>query len=104
MISIEWEVSMNQETLKQAISLSRAGKKLEARELLEGILKADPQQEAAWLWFADTYQSAGRRLQVLDTALHVNPGSQMVAQARDALLVASGLNRKSRKKCSLRRQ
>jgi hypothetical protein len=90
MISIEWEVSMNQETLKQAISLSRAGKKLEARELLEGILKADPQQEAAWLWFADTYQSAGRRLQVLDTALHVNPGSQMVAQARDALLVASG--------------
>lgn len=90
MISIEWEVRMTQETLKQAISLSRAGKKLEARELLEGILKADPQQEAAWLWFADTYQSAGRRLQVLDTALHMNPDSQMVAQARDALLVASG--------------
>jgi hypothetical protein len=85
---------MTQDTLKQAISLSRAGKKLEARELLEGILKSDPLQEVAWLWFADTYQSAGRRLQVLDTALHLNPHSQMVVQAREALLVSINIQSK----------
>jgi hypothetical protein len=92
--SIGWEESMTQDTLKQAISLSRAGKKLEARELLEGILKSDPLQEVAWLWFADTYQSAGRRLQVLDTALHLNPHSQMVVQAREALLVSIDIQSK----------
>ena len=40
------------EQLKQAISLIKAGKKQEGGRLLNQVLKADPINEAAWLWAA----------------------------------------------------
>ena len=69
---------MSEQKLAQAISLSRSGQKLEARQILNGILETDPQIEAAWLWLADTYSETPERIRVLEECIRHIPDSQIV--------------------------
>lgn len=76
---------MADERLQQAIRLVKNGKVMDGRQLLESILKADPHNVPAWLWYAGTWPAASQRISILETCLRVNPGSIEVKQALDAM-------------------
>jgi len=67
---------MPDDNLNRAIALSHSGNKTEARELLKAILRANPQNETAWLWLADTFPDTHNRIAVLEECLKHNPDSQ----------------------------
>jgi len=69
---------MPDNSLDRAIELSRNGKKADAREILKAILRSNPQNETAWLWFADTFPDTRNRIAVLEECLKHNPDSQTV--------------------------
>jgi len=76
MNSVTRKKDMSDDNLERAIALSRSGKKAEARELLKAILRSNPQNETAWLWFADTFPDNLNRVAVLEECLKNNPDSQ----------------------------
>jgi Tfp pilus assembly protein PilF len=69
------------EQLQQAISLIKAGKKQEGGRLLNQVLKADPANEAAWLWAARIVGTDEKRIYCLNQALALNPQNQIARQA-----------------------
>ena len=71
---------MSAEKLEQAIELERNGKNLEAREILELLLVENPQDEKAWLWYADTFPDRVDRIRILDECLQVNPTCQVAQE------------------------
>src|SRR5574337_76781 len=75
---------MADERLQQAIGLVKNGKVMDGRQLLESILKADPHNVPAWLWYAGTWPAASQRISILETCLRVNPNSIEVKQALEA--------------------
>ena len=68
---------MSDENLDRAIGLSRSGKKMEAREILNTVLRANLQNETAWLWFADTFPDNQNRILVIEECLKHNPNCQV---------------------------
>ncbi|MCX8024317.1 MAG: hypothetical protein N3A60_03850 [Thermanaerothrix sp.] len=72
---------MPSERLIRAIELARSGHKAAAREILEEIVRAEPTNEAAWLWLADTQPNDAARLQVLREAQKYLPRSANIAKA-----------------------
>jgi len=61
-----------------ALNLYMSGEKTSARELLEAITKEDPQNELAWIWYANTFPSTQERIRVLYKFLAFNPQNQRV--------------------------
>ena len=45
------------EGLQKAIQAARAGRKVEARDLLIQIVEIDPQNETAWMWLSGLVDS-----------------------------------------------
>lgn len=78
---------MSDDNLNRAIALSRSGKKSEARELLKEILRANPQNETAWLWFADTFSDIRNRIAALEECLKFNPNCQAAQRGLAALKI-----------------
>jgi len=76
---------MADDRLQSAIQLVYGGKTAEARRELGRILKADPCDVPAWLWYAETYTSIEQRIQILEACLRVNPTDARVQQALAAL-------------------
>jgi hypothetical protein len=76
MNSVTRKKDMPDNSLDRAIELSRNGKKADAREILKTILRSDPLNETAWLWFADTFPDNLNRVAVLEECLKNNPDSQ----------------------------
>jgi Tfp pilus assembly protein PilF len=78
----EFHVSENKEGLKNrlgmALDLYISGEKTGARELLEAITQADPQNELAWIWYANTFTTTQERISVLYKFLTFNPQNQRV--------------------------
>ncbi|KPL83707.1 hypothetical protein SE15_00015, partial [Thermanaerothrix daxensis] len=72
---------MPSERLIRAIDLARSGHKTAAREILEDIVRAEPTNEAAWLWLADTQPDDAARLRVLREAQKHLPRSVNIAKA-----------------------
>lgn len=72
---------MSSELLEKAIELSKTGYKKDARDLLRKILREDPNNELAWIWFADTHTTVDERLKILQRGLKTNPNSQRLKQA-----------------------
>lgn len=73
------------ELVARAVELSRAGRKAEARSLLQEALVREPTNERAWLWYVDTYPSAGERIQALRDMLTFFPGHPTALRALAAL-------------------
>ena len=71
----------NNHLLSNAILLSRQGKKLDARLVLEKILESDPTNQIAWLWYADALDSPPQRLRTLERALQAHPEMDQVQKA-----------------------
>ena len=65
---------------KQAVGLARAGRKEEARELLQQVLELNPLNESAWIWFADTFSTVEERISVLEECLKSIPLSNQARQ------------------------
>src|SRR3990170_1807335 len=72
---------MTDDRLSRAIELARAGKIKESRELLELILKANPNHVSAWLWYAGTWPATSQRIRILEACLHHNPTNLQVREA-----------------------
>jgi Tfp pilus assembly protein PilF len=61
-----------------ALDLYISGEKKGARELLEAITKEDPQNELAWIWYANTFPTPQERIRALYKFLTTNPQNQRV--------------------------
>ncbi len=79
---------MSDDLLQQAIGLIKAGCKREAQPLLQGLIKADPKNVAAWLWYVETCQSVPERLRVLEVCQKFNPVHPQVQKALMAVQAA----------------
>lgn len=81
------------DTLKRAIAAAKAGRKAEARRLLEMVLDADERNERAWLWLSDVVESDEERIVCLENVLTINPENEMarkgLALLREAPAVGS---------------
>ena len=71
--------------LNNAIQLIRDGRKEEARQVLEPLLKAEPANIQAWFWYVETCSTLEKRIQVLEVCLKMNPGNSQVTQALQML-------------------
>ena len=76
---------MSESMFIQAVSLARSGRKVEARRLLEQILKADRTNEMAWLWYAECVDTPAERTQALEACMRINPQAQRVRLSLSAL-------------------
>lgn len=76
---------MDEDTLNQAIQLSKAGRNSDARKLLRPLLEVEPENELAWLWFANSFDSLEERIKALKNCLAYCPGSQIAADGVQAL-------------------
>ncbi len=71
---------MDDENLQQAIQLSKDGRKLDARKLLRPLLEVDPENEKAWLWYANSFDSTEEKLKALQNCLVYCPISKMALE------------------------
>ncbi len=76
---------MTSDALKEAIQLIKAGKKLEARKVLEPFIVANPNNIQAWVWEIETRESDAEKLRVMETCLVHNPDSEVIHKAFVAL-------------------
>jgi hypothetical protein len=76
---------MPEDRLQQAISMSRAGDKEEARQLLSKILEDEKNNEVAWLWLADTMPDDEHRMEVLQESLFYNPDFELARKGLETL-------------------
>ncbi len=76
---------MDNDLLKIAIDLIRAGQKQQGREILQSILKADVHNIPAWFWYVETCSTLEERLQILQTCAQYNPENSQVKLFLDAL-------------------
>jgi hypothetical protein len=67
--------------LKRAIQLCRAGKAQDARVLLRAVLREEPGDERAWIWYVDTLTSDRERILATEEWLRNIPGSRRARQA-----------------------
>ncbi len=62
--------------LNRAIIAAKAGRKTEARQLLEAVLDTDERNERAWLWLSGVVDSDEERIICLENVLSINPDNQ----------------------------
>jgi hypothetical protein len=72
-------------SLNNAIQLIRQGRKEDARQILEPLIRAEPSNIQAWFWYVDICPTVERRIQVLEVCLKMNPSNSQVMQALQTL-------------------
>lgn len=72
-------------SLTSAIQLIREGRKDEARQILEPLLKNEPANIQAWFWYVEACPTPEMRIQVLEVCLKINTGNSQVMQALQTL-------------------
>ncbi len=76
---------MSADELKQAVNLIKAGKKIEARMILEPIIVAEPQNIQAWVWEIETRENDAEKIKLMEACLLHNPDSTLIKKALAAL-------------------
>jgi len=71
-----------EDLLQEGIAAFQAGDRTKARELLNEVVKIDPENEQAWYYLAASESNPTLRKQYLQTVLEINPGN---AKAREVL-------------------
>lgn len=66
------------DVVRHAIEAARAGRKIEARDMLLKVVEADPYNEMAWIWLAGLVDSLEDRIIACENALTVNPSNEKV--------------------------
>ena len=73
------------EVLQKAIQAARAGRKIEARDLLIQVVETDPGNEMAWVWLSGLVDSLEDRIIACENALTINPENQKVRRYLEEL-------------------
>lgn len=63
--------------LQQAITAIKTGDKVAGQQLLVQIVKADPHNEAAWLWMTTVTDDLEKKKGYLNKVLQINPNNEM---------------------------
>ncbi len=66
------------ELLQRAIQAARAGRKVEARDLLLELVEVDPRNEMAWMWLSGLVDSLEDRIVACENVLTINPANEKV--------------------------
>src|SRR5512139_1477028 len=66
------------EVLQRAIQAARAGRKVEARDLLIELVDMDPQNEMAWMWLSGLVDSPEDQIIACENVLTINPANEKV--------------------------
>jgi hypothetical protein len=74
-----------EEGLKQAIALIKAGKKNEAVPILKSILKTNRNNELAWLWLSTCADKQDDKIYCFQEALRINPNNEPAKKALEQL-------------------
>ncbi len=72
--------------LNRAIGLVRAGKREEARELLQRLVAEEPTNEKSWLWLVETLPDDTQRVAALEMCLRFNPDSALAKRGLEMIL------------------
>jgi tetratricopeptide (TPR) repeat protein len=80
---------MDAQTLfREGVLALREGKDApRARQLLTQSLRANPNNEMAWLWLARTYTDKEKQIQCIDRALRLNPANEQALAFKQRLMV-----------------
>ncbi|MCJ7623428.1 MAG: PAS domain-containing protein [Anaerolineaceae bacterium] len=70
-----------QATLTLAVEMIGRGLKLEARKLLQVMLKSNPHNAETWIWFAETFSSDADQLRIMNLYLEKHPQSRFAKNA-----------------------
>ncbi len=62
--------------LQQAITAIKSGDKATGKQLLIEVIKADPNNETAWLWMTNVVSSDVERIRCLQNVLKINPNNE----------------------------
>lgn len=71
--------------LRPAIAALEAGRRTEARCLLEAVVQADPRSELGWLWLAEAVESDAERRFCLTRVLSINRRNALARRRLEAL-------------------
>lgn len=66
---------------RTALKLIKRGNKAAGRAVLARLLRQTPENEMAWLWLAETFDSDSQRIEALQHCLRYNPESQRTRKA-----------------------
>jgi CheY-like chemotaxis protein len=77
------------EAFRQAASAIKAGRKDEARRLLDAFLRDDPENEQGWLWRAAVCEERSEAIRTLERVLKINP------ENKQALMALEGYHRQA---------
>jgi hypothetical protein len=77
------------ELLKQGIAACKAGRKAEARALLEQVIEQDDHNEAAWLWMSGAVDTDEDRQICLENVLTINPDNELARRGLERLAQSS---------------
>src|SRR5512138_572581 len=66
------------EVLQKAIQAARAGRRIEARDLLIELVEQEPQNEMAWMWLSGLVDSLEDRIVACENVLTINPANEKV--------------------------
>ncbi|MFQ6101002.1 MAG: FHA domain-containing protein [Anaerolineae bacterium] len=72
---------MTEEQLRTGIALAKAGKNVEARNILGQVVKNDPRSATGWLWLAGVVETQEQQRYCLERALQLNPQDGAVRRA-----------------------
>ncbi len=72
--------------LRRGIAALEAGDKVEARRLLGRAIRANPQDEQAWLWLSGAVESDPERMRCLNKVLEIDPANEAAKRGVIALL------------------
>jgi tetratricopeptide (TPR) repeat protein len=72
--------------LQQAIQAARAGRKVEARDMLLQVVEADPHNEAAWIWLTGLVDLLEDKIIACENVLTINPSNERVRAYLSQLL------------------
>ena len=80
---------MDDDVLKQAMSLIIAGNKKSASELLAGVVRTDPKNEMAWLYLSYCVAVNDQKEYCLKKTLEINPNNQQAKQALSEMKIGN---------------
>ncbi len=79
-------MSSAQELFERGVMAVREKDLATGQKLLRAALKADPNNEIAWVWLAKTVEDPTKQLKMLERALIVSPNNKHIVTLRDELL------------------
>lgn len=74
------------ELLYKAIQAARSGRELTARDLFQDVVRAEPDNEIAWMWLSGLLDPLEDRLAACERVLTINPNNRQIRAYRDKLL------------------